>query len=423
MNDFTTELLTLEEILVQHNSLKAAYFHAKVNARLSESSLRLLKERLIVILRHYQSLSFECLNLFSKYEKNSKEFLLNLIVLAILRYEKNSDAEAVMQAYRETMSQLRLSMDFNGEKELLLNACKAPFVIPDEIKKAPVVYNSLVLEIPDFLLRSLSEDFGNTDALSIALSLHGNCSHYLVKTNKEDSSLLKEEGLEPIHLSAQNVLYKVNKNFSSQDKKEKGLLPISYLEACALNRVNLPSIAPNVLICNSKSTSLYRYLSACVSSSYDGKVVPVFDSSLSYRLCMDAVKKEKITNVYPLLAKSNLMKTYLSFDEFDLVVSCSDDSKTGMARRYVEILPSLSSKEFFKPNQKQEEELQDASLFVKEGGYLLFISYALNKRENVDVVAKFLKENKKFALQNQEFLFPDKTEQEGGYYALLRRTA
>lgn len=423
MSDFTTELLTLEEILIQHKSFKEAYFHAKMNEKLSDVGCRILKERVLGVLRHYQSLSFECLNLFSKHEKNSEEFLLNLLTLFVLRYEGDTDKNQVVSAYQETIQRLRLAMNASEEKKILLKASELPFAVPEEIKASPFLYNSLRLEVPEFFLRTLSQDFKGELALKIALSLHGKCSRYFMKKNSEDSKALDEELFQKTYLSPEHILYKATKPVSALQVKENGLIPVSYLEACALEKVSLPSVAPNVLICSTKNPSLYLMLSMMTLNSYDGKVIPAFDSSVSYRFSMDLMKKQGISNVYPLLSKSHLLKTYLSYDEFDLVVSCSNDSRTGMSRRNIEILPSLTQKDLEKKTSRQKNELKDASFFVKEGGELLFVSYALDKKETTELIAEFLKENPRFTLVDQAFLFPFETEQEGGYYALLRRKA
>ncbi|MDD2481711.1 MAG: 16S rRNA (cytosine(967)-C(5))-methyltransferase RsmB, partial [Lutispora sp.] len=54
----------------------------------------------------------------------------------------------------------------------------------------------------------------------------------------------------------------------------------------------------------------------------------------------------------------------------------------------------------------QFEILKNASLYVKSGGTLVYSTCTLNKKENIEIVNKFLSENKDFYFDNIENLLP-----------------
>lgn len=423
MGDFIPELLTLEEIILEHKSFKDAYFRAKVNEKLSNVGSKILKERISGVLRHYQTLSFECLDLLKDYQRGSEEFLLSLICLHVLRHEPELATSEVEHAYISTFNRMRLTGNVKDNFEILFQATRTSFRVPEQIKSNPFVYNSLRLEVPEFFLKKLAKDFKGELALKIAISLHGKNTPVFRMKNFTDISSFDPDYFDQFFLSKKTVIYKGKKQVSSAYLESNGFYPSSYLEALAYDKVTLPRVSPNILINGCKKPVSYLSLSYLTNEYFQSRVIPVFQDAIQYRYAMDVKNKYKLFNVYPLLSESHLMKTYLSYDEFDLVVCFGQDTKTGLCRQRIEILPALSEKMITVAAKREYTELVDSAQFVKKGGTLLFICNALDKEESVHVVEKFLKNNLSFRLQEQSFLFPFDSESEGGYYAILRRDA
>lgn len=418
MVDFIPELLTLEAVLFERKSFQDAYFQAVINEKLSTSRKNELKERIIGVFRHFQSLSFESLDLFSNYNKDSDEHILSIIALYVLRYEKRTSYDDFSLSYKETFLRLRLSGDYQNNITIIHEACLKPFAVKDEVKSSPCVYNSLVLEVPDFLLKKLTKDFSGKKAFDIALSLRGKLAFYY--QNLSDKKIEDERLIKLPYINAE--IYKSNKVLPSSQLKSMSLSPISYLSSYLFELIPLKmNINTKILLNGCSDNGQFIYWSKRFSSIFNTEIVPVYYDTLLYRNALDYLKHNPKKGVSPLLTESKLIKTYLPYDENDLVICNAMDSKVGLARRKSEILPSLREKDFPIFVKRCYEQLVDSSLFVKKGGYLGFISYSFDKDETISLINKFLNAFSSFELVKEEYLLASDNSQEGGYIALLRR--
>ena len=418
MADFIPELLTLKEILFEKKSFQEAYFKTKLNERISNCENKRLKERISGCLRHYQSLSFECLNALPVYDRNSEEFLLSLIALYLLRYEKNDETD-VKVSYHDSFVKMRMLGDANKNFEALLSSSKNVFTIPDDVKDSPFVYNSMILETPEFLLKRWCKDFSADKSGKIALSLHYKPSNYYYKT-REDVSLV-DYNLQPVNFDKGIVIYKAKKGMSSAQARELSLIQIDYIEAYAFSKIELPHISPSILLNGPRNGSSFLLYSLNVNHLYQNKVVAAYQSLASFRSASDLEKKYQLKGTSFLFAESSLIKTYLPFDSFDFAVCYGKDAGIGMARRKIEVLPSLKEKDLAVASKSEYDQLLDSAEFIKKNGTLLFLSSALDKEEGSNVIKKFLSNRKDYALVDQEYLLPCDNDIDGGYYAILRR--
>lgn len=421
MADFIPELLTLKEIIFEKKSFTDACFRARVNEKLSTEGSKVLKERVLGVLRHYQCLSFESLNILPQYSRGSDELLLNAITLYVLRFEKGHLPNDVSALYHDTFLRMRFIGDVRENFRIMEEASHEAFKIPEECKSAPTIYNSLLLETPEFLLKRFSSEYGGEKALKLALSLHGRVANYFLCKDNEEEKPINDDRFLNIPLSNDIILYKAVKSVTPSQAKEASLYPVSYLDVLAMSKLDIPSITPSILINGCYDGSCFLPYAFKTKPYYQSKIVPVFSDPIFYRLSMDLKKRYALDHVSPLLSESHLIKTYIGYDEFDIVVSYGKDSKVGLARKRPEILPSLNEKSFSALGKIELSELVDSSLFVKKEGVLLFICNALDKEEGVSVVKKFLASNKNFSLVSQSYVFPSESESEGGYYAIMRK--
>lgn len=73
--------------------------------------------------------------------------------------------------------------------------------------------------------------------------------------------------------------------------------------------------------------------------------------------------------------------------------------------------------------EKQLQILENASKYVKNGGYLLYSTCTINKYENEDVVNAFLNKNPNFEAIESKQLIPGKDETDGFYMCKLRKNS
>ena len=418
MIDFNPELLTLKSILFQHRSFHEAFFRLKINERVSSLRIERAKARASFILRHKESLSFECRNLFPCYDISQDEFLLSLIALSVLRNEKAGEDD-VRNAYCATFQSMRMLGDMKKNVAVLLEAAKKPFIIPDELKKSPCFYNSLVLEMPEFFLAELYKDYSLTEALSICRKLRSKTSFYYKSIDNKEVS---DTRLNKVALTDGSFLYLSKDPIPTTEMKGEGLYSVHFVENEAMSHLGVSPLSSNVLIVGTKDVTSYLPFAYKIKECYQKQLIPVEEDSVKYRYAVNLSFQHHFDYVKPLCSSMDLLKTYLSYDSFETVVYFAKDSRVGLARRKPEILPSLEKRTFLTSVSKEKKELEESAMFVKKSGCLLFVSSSFFKKETEEVVSDFLSKRKDFSLEEERMVLGDASESDLGYYAILRRT-
>ncbi len=417
MNDLVPELLTLKSILIQHKSFHESCFILKHNERVSLPRLERVKNRIYSILRHKETLSFECQNLFPQYERDADESLLSLLTLSILRKE-HPEEETMKEAYLSTFETMRMLGDAKKNYSVLYTASLKPFVIPDELKKSPSLYNSLLLEIPDFILSELYRDYSSSDSLSICKVLKSKPMYYYKSI---DNTAPKEGEYKEIELADGSKLFETKTAYTSQAAKENHIYPVRYVESLALSRLGFNSLSTKILMLGLKEVNSYIPFAYRLKDCYEKQLVEVEEDSVRYRYSVSLSFQHHFDYVKPLCSSLSLLKTYLPYETFDIVVSSVKDSNVGYARKKMEILPSLEKKTFLSHIDEEKKDLKEASKYVRKGGNLVFVSYSLFRKETKDVISDFLMKNKDYVLEEENMVLSDQSDSDLGYYAILRR--
>ena len=206
------------------------------------------------------------------------------------------------------------------------------------------------------------------------------------------------------------------------EMKEKGLYSIHYVENVALSHLGVSPLSSDVLIVGTKDVSSYIPFAYKIKECYQKQLIPVEEDSVRYRYAVNLSFQHHFDYVKPLCSSMDLLKTYLSYDFFEMVVYFAKDSKVGLARRKPEILPSLEKRTFLASVPKEKKELEESAMFVKKGGHLLFVSASFFKKETIEVISDFLSKHKDFSLEEEQMVLGDVSGSDLGYYAILRRT-
>lgn len=72
--------------------------------------------------------------------------------------------------------------------------------------------------------------------------------------------------------------------------------------------------------------------------------------------------------------------------------------------------------------QIQYNILSTSSKYLKSGGVIIYSTCTLNKKENEQVVDRFLKDNKNYSLVESKTVFPTKNGGDGFFYSILKKT-
>lgn len=405
----------LSETLFKKKTLSLALTEIKKTISLTPNEEAEVKKETVVFLHHYFSLRFECSNLLSQYDYESGEFLLSRIALSQLRYSQLKKEEVTAE-YESAFSRLRFSGDSKTNRGTLIKASATPFVIPEEVKKAPCYYNSLALERPEFLFRRFNEEYTSNKTLSRILSRRKKpvFEYSPVDSHSLTDSLKKADGAGPYDI------YLSGKEFHRDSLRQRWVYPSSYLELLGYSLLEIPQVSPKVVINGLTSSFGYFPLALSLKDAYQPNIVANYQNKAS-DLAKDNLSLADFNDVTILNCEAKYLKTFYSYDTFDVAVEFGKDTCLGLRGKRPWLLPSLTREDILASQKHQIDSLRETSEFVKSKGSLLFINHGLLKAETSDVIKKFLELNNRFELVKEVSVTPDEKHQEGGYIALLRK--
>lgn len=420
MISYEIELHALIAVLIENKTYAESMFKVSQEEKLSSSKKKSASEIVLGVLRHYYCLSFEGLSIL-EYERNSYEHILNIISLYELRYKKK-DIKIVKEAYKTTFLCEKLEGNYLDNINAIIKSIEEPFSIPEEVKNSPYLFNSLLLEMPEFLLRILSKETSNREAVSISTALHKRSKNSFATIDDKLSidSFSDLEYKKVIFQDKSFICYR-RKNISLKEMRQNNYYPLGYLEGLAYSHLNINGVMPKILI--SDISDGVKMLPIYIKSKdlYKPSLTCSFNDEIKYRRGIDIKDHFKLNSLELLLSDVSLLKTHISDKNYDYVICYGDDCKIGLARRLPSILPTLNEEKIEVSSHRQLEKLKENVIFVKENGTLLFINNSIINKETKDVVKKFLKENNSFSLIYEEIVYPSNIDDDGGYFAVLNR--
>jgi len=108
-----------------------------------------------------------------------------------------------------------------------------------------------------------------------------------------------------------------------------------------------------------------------------------------------------------LFDSTNVNSEYI--DKADKVLVDVPCSGIGIIRKKPDIkLKNYTEKDFEELNNIQYRILSSSSKYVKRGGYILYSTCTIGREENMNVVDKFLNENKEFKISDIRPFLPEK---------------
>jgi len=402
---------TLKSGVEEKKSIETLFLRLK-KEKLGEEEEKEARKVLLCLFRHYRSLSFETLNL-APFPSESDGFFASLSLLGLLRYS------FLKKDVSGSFYELLKECGFEGDKEKLYASIseesKHPFVIPEEVKKAPYYYPSLRFEVPEFLFRRLCQDYGREEAFAIASSLEKRSS-FLYESYEEGKNPLS---LKEMRLSEFDTVYPSERPLGKENTDL--YFPVSYVKSKGASEIPLPPLGPSILLISPKSFALPLHFALKTKDSFHADCDVTVESFSLYRKLMDTHYQKAIEGLHVYQSAPKYVKTSLHYDSYDAVIYEGEDSGIGRARLHPEVLASLKEKDFEEAGKKQLEDLVEAAQFVKDGGTLLFTNNALDNEETTSLVSSFLKREKRFRKLKDELILPTSSLFDSGYLALFTK--
>ena len=135
-------------------------------------------------------------------------------------------------------------------------------------------------------------------------------------------------------------------------------------------------------------------------------------------LIKDNIKRLGITNIdVKEQDATNMNSSFIN--NFDIVVCDVPCSGVGVIKNKPEIKYKITNKYVEDISKLQYQILENSKNYVKKGGVLMYSTCTIDKRENIENIERFLKENKNFILDKINLINSDVKVKENGVLEIL----
>ena len=135
-------------------------------------------------------------------------------------------------------------------------------------------------------------------------------------------------------------------------------------------------------------------------------------------LIKDNIKRLGISNIdVKEQDATNMNSSFIN--NFDIVVCDVPCSGVGVIKNKPEIKYKITNKYVEDISKLQYQILENSKNYVKKGGILMYSTCTIDKRENIENIERFLKENKNFVLDKINLINSDVKVKENGVLEIL----
>ena len=265
----------------------------------------------------------------------------------------------------------------------------------DKIKQISVKYS-----YPEFLVAEMIKNRGieATEKACAFESDHKTCLRFLSQDKKQQFT--EKNKVIPAHYFEECVYIsgEVKLNSSVSVQSESSLAAVKALDVKQNDTVLDCCAAPG-----GKTVCIAQILNGT------GKVVALDKYPHRVELIKNNAKRCKVENIVDAFCTDMTKQNDLGL--FDKVLVDAPCSGLGVVDQKPEIKLNITPESLEEIEQTQYKILQNASKHVKSGGVLVYSTCTVRDEENINIVKRFLQENKDFYLDDMTNLFGKRFEQ------------
>lgn len=410
MDNFEYHIKVLTSVIYEKKRLSFSLYKVVNDYNLTDDEKQIIEKDILDILKNYQKYNYLALQIFPQAKKLEEELLLLLITISRIR--RKEDKEVIKKLFDNSIDSLVLQQELKSCFDEIFNNSYEEIKIDDKVKNDPLLYNSIVLEIPKFILEKLTKEYSQEEILLIAKKIKAKELYFLPAYDNYHNSLLGDK------LVYNNINYYLTADYSNlveEEFKKGNIYRITPIEIAAYSLVNNIIPYSNILIIGKGFAPLY-FDTYFQNINHNINIVNKTESNKEAN--EKNIKKFNLKHTNFIYSTIELLKTYLEYKSQDLVINYGNCTRISLSSKYKGILSSIEEKDFIESANIQLGELIEASKFVKPKGKLLFINYSITKDENKDIVEKFLNKHKEFKLIKELNRFENDLSILG-YYALF----
>lgn len=432
MQNLAAVLYVLKDVYDSHVPFQIALDKAFDRYTLTPKDRELCGKIAVDTLRHALLTQVEIAQAFPKYRNSDEQSRLLQIGLRRLRRAKGDEAKAEKEInmLQTTSDYLKLNLT-KEDFENLMKLAASPATIPEEMRKDPLVNNSLVFNCPQWVLNAYISEYGVDKTIEVLKSQQKEPLLYLavntgvntVDDYKEDERFEVLPSVNPDYKKGGLLLAKKGNRASSYPETAEGkLFPQDLSWFRFLDVLPIPQYG-NVLHVSAKNGIVSSAL-ALRAKPVQAQVKAVYPEGKHLVKAKALHERLNLSNIEDLLSSTLMLKTVLEFDSQDLVVVTPTCSHLGQANRRPDVCVTFDADNLGILVKQMDGTLLEASFFVRNGGHLAYAVPSLLKEEGERIINAFLAKREEFQLVTQKTMFPtDEGEHrmDGFYYAVLVR--
>ena len=201
--------------------------------------------------------------------------------------------------------------------------------------------------------------------------------------------------------------------------KEEKLVTISPAEYYLLSKLDL-DVFRTIGVYSETHNNLLLQLMAILGKKYRSKVIA--GSLESYYQAKKDIENYKLTSIDLYEAKHNLIITCVSEKVHTFFVTPKNSNFVEF-RKTPDYFNRVNQDELDEMIANQKEALNNAAKFVEQSGLLIYMVPTMDKKETVQIVDNFLKENKSYSLVEQKQFLPFDKYDSSLFIAIFRNEA
>lgn len=365
------------------------------------------------VLEHYYELNYIITNLADKGVKNNVKPLISIALYALI-YLK-TPINVVLNETKETLESLGKSALNGFISAVIKKTARAEYKLPAKSDKN---YTEVKYNLPSWIVGMYKKDYPE---------------------NFEEIIFAKEFPFVHIRLNNNTAEEEIYKADAKAKKTLTGFFVTNNKEIELLNffgKITYMSYGSTLIAKSVKAKEGMKILDVCAAPG--GKAVMMAQTKASVTACDVHEHRVELLHSYADRMKVGMeiykqdATVYLHkwANKFDIVLADVPCSGFGVTDKKRDVIFNRTYDDILKLTEIQYAILQNVKKYVKDGGLLVYSTCTVFKKENGEIIKKFLDENKDFKMEkidlpyenNGEIQFlPDGKGMEGFYLCHLRK--
>lgn len=362
--------------------------------------------------------------IFAKFHKDDKSNLVYAVAIGysdIYFTHKLGSEDQV----KETLLEYSKTIDKNEEMTSIIEYLKnkKPFDVLDQDFKNESITNyfSMRFNVPTWLLRMWTKQYGKGEAIRIVKSLTMKAPRYIKRNDVLASSKFQLDE-KKYRLVKDDVYEYIGKdNFKNLEDNVLGrVYTTNILEHTLISSLD-PTFAESIIYYYYDKPNLYLDI---INKYKNGNTISLLTDTFKNSIkLIEHVKKIKATTAAklyvgettPEVAEAHVSKNSLLF------ILYAKSSNFNYIAGSPEYILNFDTNELDEIIKNERKDLEDSSKFIALGGSLIYITQTINKKENENLVKEFIENHPEFVVEDEKLFLPFDEGHMLGYYAILSR--